>query len=354
MRSPRVVVGISRLDGSAVFAGEEEKAKHGMRRVIRHHGLTAAMDNNRKVVRRAESSPGVLASLGEFDQITYGGGREGGGPCELSEPSASLHQLLNRAAYYRRLAGDPNRSELEALLKLPARLKVAARHLARKDILASRQAYARLPAPRIPVWAARDRACEAFGGGRASVRRLDGAAGAAWLDPRDEQLDDWVEYDEVDALPKRPARYSRFRARAEWRVADQPPPKNAVAILGMLGARHASGVGDTRGGAALDAYGYAWAQSLTHAWLSVPLPPGLLKSQVCISLTSTDLSLRIKVLALARSPFARAVGVPQYQDVLTLLDHPLFDVVEPEASCWTIVSLAATCSTKYTCIVAGS
>lgn len=340
----RRVVGISRADGSPVFAGEEHRAKGGMRRVIRHdmprqegvdNGRVVGVAGSGKVVREKPASSSTIAALGELDRKMYGAGRDGGGPCPESEKSATLDQLVNRACYYRRLLGISERSDLAALLELSGdALIVAGRHLARTEIARCRRRYAEGRAPAKPVWAARD---ELSGEGSATIRRLDGAAGEACLDEDDGLVDDWIDYVDEDAYFKRPARYSPTRREARWRsVDDKAPPLAALRVLSLLGTRPISSLRQ-RGGAVVPSHGYSWGQSLSHARISVCLPPGTRKNDVECLIEASRLTLRIRVDT--KSPFARSRGmdcVDEYSCALFEKDA-LYDLVDKDnGSCWTL------------------
>ncbi|KAJ8607069.1 hypothetical protein CTAYLR_009904 [Chrysophaeum taylorii] len=288
-------------------------------------------------------SSSFATMLAEADKAAYGCGREGGGPDPSTEASATTAQLINRAAYYRRLI-DEDRDELLTLVEVPKvlpALDVAVRHLARRDIAASRIAYAALAAPAAPIWAKRREARAALGAGVPEVmpRRLDGPAGAAWLDA-DGLVDDWVAYADVDALPPREALYSSRRRVAKWRSPDAPPPLSALRVLRLLGTRPPSRLPDdddasTRGGAALDDYGYRWGQSLSELWVRLPLPPGATKAHVDCLLKPRRLHLAVHLdTRLLASPVGRALGASPH--TLAILDAPLFDRVDLAASGWFI------------------
>jgi hypothetical protein len=137
------------------------------------------------------------------------------------------------------------------------------------------------------------------------LKRLDGPS--ALVDDADGLEDDWADYDDVDALPPRRARFSRCRHAARW-VPAPAPPAGSVRVLQLLGALRPSALESgqfaVRGGAALDAYGYAWGQSLTDAWAFVPLPPG--SSRRHVSAKVERLGLRATVREeVAATPFGR-------------------------------------------------
>jgi len=200
--------------------------------------------------------------------------------------------------------------------EVPA-LAVAARHLVRWEIRRTRRSLPRKKAPRVPPWAARG-CCQATN----PMRRLDGPAGAAWKDPLDGKLDDWIAYVDDDCAPPRDAEFSPLRNATRWATPPKKPPDDLDRLRKIFGAALPSRLSlPVRGGAALDSYGYAWSQTHETATLSVPLPPGTVKSDVICTVTFRTLLVGLRVHSLKATPFSRG-ALRYFSTLLVLLEAP--------------------------------
>ena len=318
------VIGISKDGKSVVRENSPEALAANFAPVIR--GSKALIDEETALRRPSEHKPARRPPkqapapklkpaklfdgfLRHADGEAYGPCREAyGGPDGDRLPSAPA-QLLRRLVYYGALFPRPPRCGRHVafllLSKVPA-LVVVGRWFALDEIAHRRRRYRRCRAPAVPPWAARGRP-PPHAPAAPSLKRLDGPS--ALVDDADGLEDDWADYDDVDASPPRRARFSRCRHAARW-VPAPAPPAGSVRVLRLLGALRPSalesGQFTIRGGAALDAYGYAWGQSLTDAWAFVPLPPG--SSRRHVSAKVERLGLRATVREdVAATTFGRAV-----------------------------------------------
>jgi len=228
-------------------------------------------------VTKASKESDVKQMLKEADQECYGGEpRDGGGPDPANQVEASLLQLLNRLKYHNGRAGSsaivaPELIELVNCSTSKPALEVVARQLLCSEINKARRNYGKLSQPSIPIWATRDILYNDSKG--AKVRLLHDTAGAVWRDPIDGGTDDWIEYQDIDALPPKKAEYSPSRQQARWTFLPDTPPTTIVCALRSIHVPKPSKLDPvlSRGGAALDDFGYAWGQTYSDAWLSVPI-----------------------------------------------------------------------------------
>ena len=120
----------------------------------------------------------------------------------------------------------------------------------------------------------------------------------------------------ASGVPRRSAEFSRSRRRARW-VPDPVAPAPSASAFRALGAlkpsRLESTQFSTRGGAALDAHGYAWGQNVNECWAHVPLPPGCTRRHVKAKMARTSLHARVDP-AVADTVFGRAVAAASRSD----------------------------------------
>lgn len=333
------VVGI-REDGRLVREGETVQ---GNWRPIGGRATEPAI-NERAASKRDEGQlrNDLQSMLTVADQRLYGSSKPGGGPDPRDEDEADNAQLEARARYYRRLIDDNSTVESGG----PADV---VRQRLRRDIEQARRAYGRLAAPAVPVWAKREEACEEFGIGSATTtaRRLDGAAGEAWLDD-DGAVDDWIDYVDEDALPPRPAQYSPKRKFPRWRQHYDAPDISLLSLLGGSAPSRLVDGAQCRGGAVLDAHGYGWGQSLNEVWIRVPVPPGARVAHVTVDVRPRKLTVALDLRGDFFSlPFAGATCAGATRERIPFFDDVrLFDTVDVEASSAWILVRRRTCVTR--------